>query len=175
MSAFTGQVRNWVVTYAGNLIGSLVFVWAFQYTGLLTGTTAAMVRRQHTAPTHSACATRLQHTAPPTATHALCNALCNASTGRQGRGGQVQGRHGPHYHEGHPRQLAGPHCIAHHIVHHTVHYIVHYMHYEHYIVPGQLVSLPGGKWNPQRHELIATLSCKAPDRPYPSTRPLTSS
>ena len=26
-------MRNWVVTYAGNLIGSLLFVWAFQYTG----------------------------------------------------------------------------------------------------------------------------------------------
>jgi len=38
-------VRNWVVTYAGNLIGSLLFVWAFQYTGLLTGTTAAMAAK----------------------------------------------------------------------------------------------------------------------------------
>ena len=38
-------VRNWVVTYAGNLIGSLVFVWAYKYTGLLTGSTAAMAAK----------------------------------------------------------------------------------------------------------------------------------
>ena len=38
-------VRNWVVTYAGNLIGSVLFAYAFQYTGLLTGTTAAMAAK----------------------------------------------------------------------------------------------------------------------------------
>ena len=38
-------VRNWAVTYAGNAIGSLLFVGAFQYTGLLTGTTAAMAAK----------------------------------------------------------------------------------------------------------------------------------
>ena len=69
--------------------------------------------------------------------NAPCNALCNATAGRQGRGRQVQGRHGPDYHEGHPRQLAGPHCIVHHIVRYMVHYIVSYIvHYiVHYIVP----------------------------------------
>jgi len=35
-------IRNWVVTYAGNLIGSLAFVEAFKYTGLLSGTTKSM-------------------------------------------------------------------------------------------------------------------------------------
>ena len=29
-------IRNWVVTYAGNLLGSLVFAWAIKYSGLLT-------------------------------------------------------------------------------------------------------------------------------------------
>jgi formate/nitrite transporter len=38
-------VRNWVVTYAGNLVGSLLFVWAFKSTGLLAGTTAAMASK----------------------------------------------------------------------------------------------------------------------------------
>jgi len=38
-------VRNWVVTYAGNLLGSLAFVWSFQYTGLLSGSTAAMASK----------------------------------------------------------------------------------------------------------------------------------
>jgi len=38
-------LRNWVVTYAGNLLGSLLFVWGFQYTGLLTGTTASMAAK----------------------------------------------------------------------------------------------------------------------------------
>ena len=35
-------VRNWVVTYAGNLIGSVLFAYAFKYTGLLSGSTAKM-------------------------------------------------------------------------------------------------------------------------------------
>ena len=35
-------IRNWVVTYAGNLLGSLAFVEAFKYTGLLSGSSATM-------------------------------------------------------------------------------------------------------------------------------------
>lgn len=35
-------IRNWVVTYAGNLFGSLVAVEAFKYTGLLAGPLAKM-------------------------------------------------------------------------------------------------------------------------------------
>ena len=35
-------IKNWVVTYAGNLAGSLVFLEAFKMTGLLTGSTAKM-------------------------------------------------------------------------------------------------------------------------------------
>jgi len=35
-------VRNWVVTYGGNLIGSLIFAKMFEYSGLLTGGTAKM-------------------------------------------------------------------------------------------------------------------------------------
>jgi len=38
-------VRNWAVTYAGNLIGSLLFVSAFKYTGLLSGSTASMAAK----------------------------------------------------------------------------------------------------------------------------------
>ena len=38
-------IRNWVVTYAGNLLGSLVFAWAIKYSGLLTGTTAKMAAK----------------------------------------------------------------------------------------------------------------------------------
>ena len=33
-------IRNWVVTYAGNLAGSIAFLEAFKMTGLLTGSTA---------------------------------------------------------------------------------------------------------------------------------------
>ena len=35
-------IRNWVVTYAGNLAGSIAFLEAFKMTGLLTGSTAKM-------------------------------------------------------------------------------------------------------------------------------------
>lgn len=35
-------VRNWVVTYAGNTIGSLLSCWMFTYSGLLSGGTAKM-------------------------------------------------------------------------------------------------------------------------------------
>ena len=38
-------IRNWVVTYAGNLIGSLVAVEAFKYTGLLSGGVASMAAK----------------------------------------------------------------------------------------------------------------------------------
>lgn len=35
-------IKNWVVTYAGNLAGSIAFLEAFKMTGLLTGSTAKM-------------------------------------------------------------------------------------------------------------------------------------
>jgi formate/nitrite transporter FocA (FNT family) len=38
-------IRNWVVTYAGNFFGSLVFVEMIKYSGLLSGTTAAMASK----------------------------------------------------------------------------------------------------------------------------------
>jgi len=38
-------IRNWVVTYAGNFIGSLAFLSMFEYTGLLSGSTGAMVSK----------------------------------------------------------------------------------------------------------------------------------
>jgi len=38
-------VRNWVVTYAGNLLGSLLAVEGFKYTGLLSGSTATMAAK----------------------------------------------------------------------------------------------------------------------------------
>ena len=47
-------IRNWIVTYAGNLLGSLVFCSAFKYTGLLTGGTAKMAAGIATAKCKSA-------------------------------------------------------------------------------------------------------------------------